>query len=480
MLVNTLTQLGERDIGLIRFLKEHLAAKIFISTLLLLIALSVFVCGLIRIAMPASYSLEMEKGMSREVETLIEQFKNLTFEEAKSKLRIFCNDYNAIVTFYDSDNQVIAWDETIQVMPAPNAGFAESTSVTKTYHVQFKDQDAPYTMNVLGNKARLNLPMLALQRMLPWIAGIVFCISVLVAWIYARYVTKPILRVCTVSKEISKLNLDVYCDNQREDEIGMLAENLNELAERLNIAMTDLREANEKLKREVDQEQKLEQQQLSFFSAVSHELKTPVTILKGQLEGMICGIGGYKDREKYLRRSLEVAKNMQGMIQEILSVSHLKASGFQLNKKQASIYDMVQCVWREQEEIAVDKNLSVDIQIAREDFIMADEKLFKKVLSNLLSNAIRYTPPDGKIWIRAERRQGGGIEIRFENEGELIQEEEIPKLFEPFYRRDPSRNRNTGGSGLGLYIVKTILEDHHYDYKLESTQHTVCFVILCK
>lgn len=110
-----------------------------------------------------------------------------------------------------------------------------------------------------------------------------------------------------------------------------MGENLNELSEKLESALDELKEKNTDLEKSIKLEQQLEQQQMAFFSAVSHELKTPITILKGQIQGMLLEVGGYKDRDRYLKRSFEVANSMENMVQEILYVSKIRTSGFELN-----------------------------------------------------------------------------------------------------------------------------------------------------
>ena len=222
----------------------------------------------------------------------------------------------------------------------------------------------------------------------------------------------------------------------------------------------------------------MEKKQLAFFSAVSHELKTPITVLKGQLQGMIAGIGGYKDRDKYLRRSYEVTVSMESMIQEILDVSRIKSNGFSLNRKEVQLGQLVEEISLEWEDIATDKGLKIYKELEERSYIHVDRSLFMKVVSNLIGNAVKYTPSGGHIWIRVYR-SNEQIVFSIENNAEHIPEEEIPKLFDPFYRRERSRNRKAGGSGLGLYIVKMIVELHGFHYKFINTEQGVQIKIVC-
>ena len=118
--------------------------------------------------------------------------------------------------------------------------------------------------------------------------------------------------------------LQLRCAEERTDEIGTLAHSLNTLADRLSATMQALQEANASLQADIHRERELEQARLNFFSAASHELKTPITIIKGQLSGMLDGIGAYTDRDKYLARSLTVLGQMEGLVQELLTLCRME------------------------------------------------------------------------------------------------------------------------------------------------------------
>ena len=243
--------------------------------------------------------------------------------------------------------------------------------------------------------------------------------------------------------------------------------------------LEELKGKNQILQNEIEREREMEKKQLAFFSAVSHELKTPITVLKGQLQGMLGGIGGYKDRDKYLRRSYEVTASMEGMIQEILDVSRINSNGFSINRKEVKLSQLVDELVREWEDIATDKGLQIHKELEDRLLICVDKSLFMKVISNLIGNAVKYTAVDGNIWIRVYRHNEQTI-FSIENNAENIPEDEIPKLFDPFYRREKSRNRKAGGSGLGLYIVKMIVELHGFNYEFLNTEQGVKIKIICE
>ena len=181
-------------------------------------------------------------------------------------------------------------------------------------------------------------------------------------------------------------------------------------------------------------------------------MKTPITILKGHLSGMLQGVGEYRDRNYYLQRSLETTEKMEDMVKELLTVSRIENNKFITQK--------------------TDIAEQLRLQIADMAELIENKKL------DLLLNAIRYTPEEKGNHIRVLLKPGTDTETvycQIENTGVFIPEEALVHLFEAFYRVEQSRNRQTGGSGLGLYIVKMILDQHGASYRMGNTCDGVCF-----
>lgn len=219
-------------------------------------------------------------------------------------------------------------------------------------------------------------------------------------------------------------------------------------------------------------ERRLEKQRVEFFAAASHELKTPVTIIKGQLQGMLYQVGRYKDRETYLAQSLEVTDTLERMVQELLTVSRLDTPGYVCKKSSFALSDLISDRLTAFEDLFMQKDLTVERFIAPEIYILGDVQLLEKVLDNLLGNAAAYSGAGNHVTVRLWKEKDKA-NLTVENTGVHIPDEDIPKLFEAFYRVDPSRNRQTGGSGLGLYIVKTILDLHGADIEIANTDRGV-------
>ena len=231
------------------------------------------------------------------------------------------------------------------------------------------------------------------------------------------------------------------------------------MAERLSAALAELEEANAALRGDMERARELERQRLAFFSAASHELKTPVTILKGQLSGMLDGVGVYRDREKYLARSLQVAGRMEALVGELLAVSRMESDGASRRE-------------------AVELSAMTAVEALEPGLLVEGERaLLGRAVENLLSNAALYSPEGAEIRVTAAAR-GAQVVLTVENTGARIPAEALPHLFEAFYRAEPSRSRATGGSGLGLYLVRMIVERHGGTCRIENSADGVRFTAL--
>ena len=205
-----------------------------------------------------------------------------------------------------------------------------------------------------------------------------------------------------------------------------------------------------------------------FFAAASHELKTPITIIKGQLQGMLYQVGRYKDRETYLAQSLEITDTLGKMVQELLTISRLDTPGYTCKKSNLNLSNFLIDRITAFEDLFMQKDLTVEQSISPEVYILGDMQLLQKALDNLLGNAAAYSGAGNQILIKLWK-ETETTTLTIENTGAHIPDEAISKLFEPFYRVDQSRNRQTGGTGLGLYIVKTILDLHGAKIEITNT-----------
>lgn len=435
---------------------------------------------MVAFGMSKTYLSELNRSLEKEMDSMVLQFREMSDENISNMLSRFAVEYGVSITLYDdNEKRIESYGETsYDLAPDVNNRKVQSSSgITKTYTTESQDGTV-YRISVFGTKERTYIGMDILKRILPVLGAVTFVAALIIAAFFSRYITRPILKVNEASQRIVKLDFQKPYLASRSDEIGILGENLNYMASCLKDTLDELKGKNQILENELERERNMEKKQQAFFSAISHELKTPVTVLKGQLHGMISGIGGYKDRDRYLKRAYEVVVSMEGMIQEILDVSKMESTGFSIQRKEVQLKQLVDDVCREWEDVATDRGIHIYKELSDDSFISVDKLLFIKVISNLIGNAVKYTNAGGNIWIQIYRKHNQ-IQFVVENNAEHIPEKEIPKLFDPFYRREKSRNRKAGGSGLGLYIVKIIVELHGFHYELINSEQGIKIRIIC-
>lgn len=479
---------------MIKKFKSSLTAKIFLVTSLLLMTVCVLTYGFIAWTMPMSYTANLSSKLETNTQQLIEQLKKSTLKDSQSLLDQFAVSANADVRIFDTKNKAtlnyitgtyVTVDEVLTTAdsvgtPDPEheaeQSAAEGTLVKsgKSYQFHFSDDGTIYTLMVMGRVQlqSVNQATEALTQILPWLILTILLISLLGSLFYSRYVTRPILKLSGTAKKMSKLEFGWQCDDIRMDEIGVLGRSLNELSEKLSTALIELRTANLSLQNDIEKERELERQRLEFFSAVSHELKTPITVIKGQLEGMLGNVGVYKDHETYLAKCLSVATAMENMVQEILTITRMDSSSFAPQMELLNLSALVAGQLDAYDDFLEQKALHLHTALTPGLTIAGDRKLLQKAISNLLSNAARYSAPGETVYVRTVREKEN-IVLTVENTGVRISEEAITHLFEAFYRVERSRNRQTGGSGLGLYLVARISELHGAECRIENFENGV-------
>jgi signal transduction histidine kinase len=295
----------------------------------------------------------------------------------------------------------------------------------------------------------------------------VIILSLSGAYLFSFYFTRRIKKMSNIARNMADLDFSWYCPDNSNDELGILAVSLNELSDKLSNALRELKEKNLTLTDEIEIEKERERRQMLFFSGVSHELKTPIAVVIGQLEGMQANIGVYKNREKYLARSAEILRSLDGFIREILSVSHIGIS--EKNTEKINISDILKSAINDNLELSETCEIEIRAKIQNDIFIYGDEKLLKKAFLNVINNALIYTQSGGCVEIISEKNT-----FKIINSPAHIDEKHLPHIFDAFYRADKTVGN---GSGLGLYITRLIFETFGMSCKIENFKNSVQFTI---
>ena len=312
-------------------------------------------------------------------------------------------------------------------------------------------QQGGQTYHVFANAALVAVAQSydILLKLIPFIAVVILLISVIGAVVCSRYYSKPLVNISNVAKRMTTLDMTWKCEVNRKDEIGVLATSLNEMAEQLSNALASLRSANWQLKKDIEREREQEKQRVEFFTAVSHELKTPLAIIKGQLEGMIYQVGEYKDRDTYLRRCMKTTNDMEALVKEILSAARMGGSDFHLERTDLDISQMLRKVCQQFRGRMEDKQIELRMDIQPEYHYQGGPAAYGESVHQCDRKCRDLFAGGGGDYCHPKKTRCFPWRIP----GVHIAEEDLEAYLHSLLSGGQIPDRNSGGSGLGLYIT---------------------------
>ncbi|MBO9128310.1 HAMP domain-containing sensor histidine kinase [Bacillus sp. 165] len=318
----------------------------------------------------------------------------------------------------------------------------------------------------------VNEAILVLKDYYVYAFFIVFGVIILLSFYYSKMIAKPLIKINEVTKKIAAFDFSQKLPVVANDEIGSLSNSINTLSTNLKDQINQLQIANQQLIQDVERERQLERTRKEFISGVSHELKTPLSVIHSFAEGIKDGVSTNIDY--YTDVILEEADKMNSLIIEMLELAKLESGTYKLSKETFCIDELIRQVMAKLAFSIEEKQLTVLIQTDEKMLVHANKNRIEQVIVNLLSNAIRYTPKQESITVSVHD-YGSQIMVSIYNKGTAIPEESLDKIWERFYRTDSSRSRVTGGTGLGLSIVKNILDLHNVKYGVQNRNDGVQF-----
>lgn len=444
---------------------NSLSAKVFLLVFSVLTACSMLIYGIVIMVLPKRYQFAYDSRLEANADALFADLEGQSYEEAVKQIYNFCIQNNSVCVLSNGRTSL-------------SFGEIESdTLITATTTflgvIHLAERTEKYTLVISSILEATNEISRLLMKLIPAIFSIILLLSAFSALICSKIIVSPIAEISRISKRMTALDMMWHCDVKNTDEIGVLASSLNTMAGRLHTVMRELESANRQLETDVEHFRRLEKERRHFFAAVSHELKTPLTILKGQIENMMLGYGDYRHHEKYLPEAMQTVENIELLVLEILSITKMENMDINSTVQEVLLSDTVDCAVKTLLPLAEDKGILVRWTIAPDQPLTVNPALWSKALSNIIGNAVRYSPNGAEVSVFL--REANILVV--ENTGVTIPEDDLPHLFTPFYRADKSRSKATGGSGLGLYIVKTILDLHGMTYRISNTQYSVVFEI---
>ncbi|MFA5881808.1 MAG: HAMP domain-containing sensor histidine kinase [Eubacteriales bacterium] len=297
----------------------------------------------------------------------------------------------------------------------------------------------------------------------------------LAVFLYTRRFTKPILDLNDIAQRMSKLDFSTKYPVQTKDEIGQLGDSINSLSDQLDHAITDLTQANDNLKEDIERERRIDKMRKEFISNVSHELKTPIALIQGYSEGLKLNVNeDEENRNFYCDVIMDETDKMNRLVSDLLDLSQIESGNLKIEKSVFDMSSMVEHLLDKYRPILSEKQIAVSVKKDENVPVLGDRARIEQVLVNYLNNAVNHVDENKLITITVTVCNDK-VRVAVFNSGKNIPEEALDKIWTSFYKVDKARTRAYGGTGLGLSVVKSIMELHQNAFGAENNNEGVTF-----
>ena len=337
-----------------------------------------------------------------------------------------------------------------------------------------------------GNKIYIRIPISPIQEsvrisnnVLVLIGGVSVLIAGVIASIISRKFTKPIKELNNIATNMSKLDFSKkYNENKSQDEINNLGKSINIMSDKLERTINQLRETNGELEKDIEEKSKIDEMRKQFISDVSHELKTPIALIQGYAEGLVENVNTDEESRKfYAEVILDETNKMDTLVKQLLELMRLEYGKRDFNNTKFDITELINEVIRRCNLMLEEKQIEIVFENSEPVYVFADSFYIDQVVTNYFTNAIKHAEEvNGKkqIEIIIDDKKDK-IRVKVFNTGKTISKENLDRVWKRFYKEDSSRNRDEGGTGIGLALVKAIMNNYGNEYGVENKEDGVEF-----
>ena len=313
------------------------------------------------------------------------------------------------------------------------------------------------------------------NRFLLSIGSVLILVGIISVWFFSKRLTDPILELALLSDRMADLDFEAKYTSGGCDEIGELGANFNRMSEKLESTICELKCANNRLKEDIEQKEKLEKMRNEFLGNVSHELKTPIALIQGYAEGLKEGVNDDpKDREFYCDVIMDEAAKMNQMVRNLLTLNQLEFGDEDIVFERFDLTELIRGILQSMEILAEQEGIRVIFRQEQRVYVWADEFKVEQVVRNYVSNAFHHVDKEKVVEVRI-RTEENKARVTVFNTGAPIAEEDVGHIWEKFYKADKAHTREYGGNGIGLSIVKAIMESFHQKYGVNNYDNGVEF-----
>lgn len=313
------------------------------------------------------------------------------------------------------------------------------------------------------------------NRFLAYMGVVSVLVGCLVCWLIAGRFTKPILKLADISEKMTHLDFDAKYQGKEKNEIALLGANINKLSESLEKNISELKTANNELKKDIEKKEEIDEMRKEFLSNVSHELKTPIALIQGYAEGLKESINDDPEsREYYCDVIIDEANKMNTMVKRLLTLNQLESGHDVIIMERFDIGELIRNYLNSVSILIKQTDIQVKYKRTEPVFVWGDEFKIEEVFMNYFSNAMNHCAGEKVIEVKVTKANGKAC-VNVFNTGAAIPEESIGHVWEKFYKADKARTREYGGSGVGLSIVKAIMDSMNQRYGVENYENGVSF-----
>ena len=409
------------------------------------------------------------------------------------------NNYDIILETQDGMNLYTSNENFIQTIDEINAMRSETNKnvIYANKNINIKKVKDPTDNNVyillsgyLDNNYNLyiRMPISSIQEsvkisntFLYLIGAITLVIAgILITFISKRF-TEPIQELNEIADKMSRLDFSKkFHPKDVDDEINTLGKSINIMSDKLEATIEQLRNSNIELEKDIEEKSQIEQMRTQFISDVSHELKTPIALIQGYAEGLVENVNtDEENRQFYANVILDEANKMDKLVKQLLELMKLEYGKREFQNENFNIVELIQEVIRKSKVMLEENHIEVRTDMPEEVMVYADEFYIEQVVTNYFTNAIKHAKEvfnEKYIQIKIETKtKNNKVRIYVFNTGDNIAEENLQRIWRRFYKVDSSRNRADGGTGIGLALVKAIMNNYNNDYGVENKDTGVEF-----
>ena len=422
---------------------------------------------------------------------------DITTDEFDIELQKICGKYNINVLVADSDSETVKTSmsdpnfvikhllNNIIMGVDPEGVLRETDSYkmqivtdvrTQTEYIEMWGVlDTGYLFMIRSALEGIRESVAISNQFLSYVGVVAIGVSaLLVLWLTNR-ITKPIRELTDISERMKHLDFDAKYTGNDKTEIAVLGRNINELSETLETTISELKTANNELLKDIERKEQIDEMRKEFLSNVSHELKTPIALIQGYAEGLKEGINDdAESREFYCDVIMDESSKMNTLVKRLLTLNQLEFGNEIVNMERFDIAALIKNYIASADILIKQKDVSVRMEDYGEVYVWGDEFKIEEVFMNYFTNAINYAQGDKIIDVKLRREQNR-VRVSVFNSGNPIPEDSVEHIWEKFYKVDKARTREYGGSGIGLSIVKVIMESMNQQYGVINYDNGVEF-----